>query len=249
MEKKDDIQSGERIAKRIARSGYCSRREAERLIEDKRVEVDGKTVTTPACKVTESNVIRIDGEVLPGKEPTRIWLFYKPKGLITTHTDPQGRPTVFASLPKEMPRVLSVGRLDFNTEGLLLLTNDGELSRYLELPATGWARRYRVRVFGKVDNAMLKALEQGVTVDGVKYGSIKASLDSNKGDNSWLTMTLKEGKNREIRKVLDHFGLKVSRLIRVSYGPFQLGTMKERELKEVSAKVIREQIGQEFGGK
>lgn len=241
--KKDETPTSERIAKRIARSGYCSRREAERLIEDRRVEVDGVTITTPATKVTDANIVRIDGEALPAKEVTRIWLYYKPKGLITSHGDPQGRPTVFDALPKDIPRVISVGRLDFNTEGLLLLTNDGELARYLELPGTGWARRYRVRVFGQVDNSMFSKLEAGVTIDNVTYGSIKASLDSNKGGNSWLTMTLKEGKNREIRKVLEFFGLKVSRLIRVSYGPFQLGSMKEGELKEVLQKVIREQLG------
>lgn len=240
----ETFSTGERIAKRIARSGYCSRREAERLIADKRVDVDGKTITTPAYKVTDTNVIKIDGEVLPAKEATRIWLYYKPRGLITSHGDPQERPTVFGSLPKGMPRVISVGRLDFNTEGLLLLTNDGELSRKLELPGTGWARRYRVRVFGKVDASMLKTLEAGVAVNGIQYGSIKATLDSHKGDNSWLTMTLKEGKNREIRNVLEFFGLKVNRLIRVSYGPFQLGSMKEGELKEVPAKVIKEQLGQ-----
>lgn len=239
----DDFSTGERIAKRIARSGYCSRREAEKLIEDRRVEVDGVTITTPAFKVTEDNIIRIDSETLPAKETTRIWLYYKPKGLITSHSDPQGRPTVFESLPKGLPRVISVGRLDFNTEGLLLLTNDGELSRYLELPGTGWARRYRVRVFGAIPNSMIKQLEEGITVNGVTYGSIKTSLDSHKGDNSWLTMTLKEGKNREIRNVLEYFGLKVSRLIRVSYGPFQLGSMKEGELKEVLQKVVKEQLG------
>lgn len=234
---------GERIAKVIARAGICSRREAEKLIEQGRVTVDGTTLTTPAVLVTAKNVVKIDGERLPVKEPLRLWLFHKPKGYVTTHKDPQQRQTVFDLLPKDMPRVISIGRLDLNTEGLLLLTNDGALSRHLELPKNGWIRRYRVRVFGKVSPAMLEQMQQGITVDGVAYGAIDATLDRQQGGNSWLTLSLKEGKNREIRKVCEYFGLKVNRLIRVSYGPFQLGSLQEGKLKEVSAKVVAEQLG------
>ncbi len=233
----------ERIAKRLARAGLCSRRDAERWIAAGRVAVDGKTLTTPAVLVTDASAITVDGAPLPEKPATRLWRYHKPKGLLTSHNDPQGRPTVFQSLAKALPRVVSVGRLDFNSEGLLLLTNDGGVARRLELPATGWTRRYRVRVHGAVDEARLAALEMGVTVSGVAYGPIRANLDRRQGANAWLTVSLAEGKNREVRRVMEHLGLKVSRLIRVAYGPFQLGHLGRGAAEEVSGKVLREQLG------
>jgi 23S rRNA pseudouridine2605 synthase len=234
----------ERIAKRIARAGLCSRREAERWIEQGRVKVDGKKIESPALNVTMDQIVLVDGDPLPELERVRLWRYHKPRGLITTHRDTRGRKTVFESLPKTLPRVLSVGRLDFNTEGLLLLTNDGALSRRLELPATGWIRRYRVRVYGAVDPKALARLQKGVTIDGVKYGPINATLEKTQGSNAWLRIALAEGKNREVRLVLGHLGHEVSRLIRVAYGPFQLGHLKARAVTEVTRKVMREQLGE-----
>lgn len=235
--------AGERIAKRIARAGLCSRREAEQWITAGIVKVNGKVVASPALNVTEQDVISVDGQVLEVKEPTRMWLYHKPAGLMTTHKDPEGRPTVFASLPKNMPRVISVGRLDLNSEGLLLLTNDGELARKLELPSNGWIRKYRVRVYGDITPAMLAQMKKGVVAEGVNYGSVEAVVDSKQGGNTWLTVALKEGKNREIRKIFEHFNCKVSRLLRISYGPFQLGKLERGEVKEVTKKVLENSIG------
>jgi 23S rRNA pseudouridine2605 synthase len=238
--------AGERIAKRIARAGLCSRREAERWIAQGRVAVDGETLTSPAVTVTAANRVTVDGEPLGAAEATRLWRFHKPPGLVTTNRDPQGRPTVFDRLPDHLPRVLSVGRLDLNSEGLLLLTNDGGLARYLELPATGWKRRYRVRVHGRVQESDLAKLAGGIEVEGVQYGAIEAALDRQQGANAWLTMSLREGKNREIRRVCEHLGWTVNRLIRTGYGPFQLGALKAGEVAEVPDKVLREQLGGKF---
>jgi 23S rRNA pseudouridine2605 synthase len=234
---------GERIAKRLARAGLCSRRDAERWIAEGRVAVDGKVLASPALTVTEASDIRVDGKPIPAAEPARLWRYHKPAGLVTTHRDEQNRPTVFDRLPPELPRVVSVGRLDLTSEGLLLLTNDGELSRALELPARGWLRRYRARVHGAVDSARLAALEAGVTIDRMSYGPIRAVLDREQGSNAWLTISLHEGKNREIRRVMEHLGLSVSRLIRVAYGPFQLGDLPRGTVEEVPRKVLREQLG------
>lgn len=238
---------GERIAKRMAAAGLCSRREAERWIEAGRVSVDGEVLKSPAHNVTAKSLILIDGKPLAETGPTRLWLYHKPAGLITTHRDPQGRSTVFEKLPASLPRVVSVGRLDLNSEGLLLLTTDGELARKLEHPDTGWTRRYRVRIHGRPQPGEFAKLENGVTVEGVRYGQIKVDLDRQQGANAWLSVGLAEGKNREIRKVLKHLGYDVNRLIRTAYGPFQLGNLKSREVKEVPGKVIREQLGE--GGK
>ena len=233
----------ERLAKYIARSGACSRREAERLIAEGRITLNGETVTTPAVNVEGSEKILIDGEKLPAIDKTRVWVYYKPTGLITSHKDEKDRATVFDNLPKGMPRVISVGRLDLNSEGLLLLTNNGELSRKLELPSNGWSRRYRVKVHGRISQEKFKELEKGITIEGITYGSIKVEIDSEQGTNAWLTVTLQEGKNREIRKVMKFLGLDVAWLIRVSYGPFQLGSLKKGEVREVSQKVLKEQLG------
>ncbi len=235
-----------RIAKFMARSGVCSRREAEELIKQQRVSINGEIIANPAVNVEGNEKILLDGEKLPAVEDTRLWLYHKPAGLVTTHKDEKNRPTVFDNLPKSLPRVISVGRLDLNSEGLLLLTNNGELSRKLELPQNGWSRRYKVRVFGNVTPDMFDKLKKGVTVDGIEYGAIKAEIESKQGANSWLSVTLCEGKNREIRKVMKHLGLEVSRLIRLSYGPFQLGNLKKGELREVPQKVLREQLGSKF---
>ncbi len=236
----------ERIAKAIARAGLCSRRDAERWIAEGRVAVDGEILTSPAVTVTADSDIRVDGKKLPEPERPRLWRYHKPVGLVTTHRDENGRPTVFGALPASLPRLISVGRLDLNSEGLLLLTNDGALARRLELPATGWVRRYRVRVHGAVDPARLAALARGMTIDGVAYGPIRAALDRTQGSNAWLTLSLQEGKNREVRRVLEHLGHSVTRLIRVAYGPFQLGHLGRGEIEEVPAKVLREQLGGSF---
>lgn len=236
----------ERLAKFMARSGVCSRRKAEEYITQKRVTVNGEIVESPAFNVEGTEKILFDGEKLPVMDNTRLWIYYKPVGLVTTHKDNLNRPTVFDSLPIGMPRVISVGRLDLNSEGLLLLTNNGELSRKLELPENGWTRRYKVKVHGFVDTRKLADLEKGVKVEGVQYGSVKAELESEKGTNAWLTVTLNEGKNREIRKLMKFIGLDVARLIRLSYGPFQLGSLKKGEVKEIPQKVLKEQLGSKF---
>ncbi len=233
----------QRVAKVLARAGVCSRREAEQIILQGRVSVDGEILASPAINVTTAQDIRVDGKPIPQAEIPRLWRYHKPKGLVTTNRDPQGRPTVFDSLPQEMPRAVSVGRLDINSEGLLLLTNDGELARKLELPATGLTRRYRVRVFGKPEPGALERLIRGVSVEGERYGPIKAELERQQGDNCWLSISLREGKNREVRKVLLHLGLQVNRLIRVAYGPFQLGDLKIGQVDELPHRIVMEQLG------
>jgi 23S rRNA pseudouridine2605 synthase len=234
---------GDRIAKVIARAGYCSRRDAEKLIAEGRVVLNGDKVTTPAIRIGENDVIAIDGQPLAEKEPARLWRYHKPAGLVTTHRDPEGRPTVFANLPRNLPRVLSIGRLDVNSEGLLLLTNDGDIARRLELPVAGWVRRYRVRLFGKVTQAELDTLASGVTIGSVKYGPIVADLERAKGMYAWATVSLKEGKNREVKRVMESLGLKVARLIRVQFGPFHLGQLEEGKVEEIPARLWREQLG------
>ena len=240
-----DPPAGERIAKWLARAGVASRRDVERLVAEGRVKLNNDVVTHPATFVAPGDLVVVDGKLADAPERTRLWRYHKPAGLVTTHRDPEGRPTVFQKLPPHLPRVVSVGRLDLSSEGLLLLTNDGALARRLELPANGWIRRYRVRVFGTIEPPALAALARGVVVEGVRYGPIEAGLDSRKGDNCWLTVGLREGRNREVRKVMAHLGLQVSRLIRVSYGPFQLGQMQRGEIAEVPAKVLREQLSAE----
>ncbi|MBM3513771.1 MAG: rRNA pseudouridine synthase [Alphaproteobacteria bacterium] len=240
----DKARPGERIAKVLARAGLCSRRDAERWIAEGRVSVNGEVLTTPAFNVSPDDKVVVDGKPLPAAEKRRLWRYHKPAGLITTHRDEKDRPTVFGALPKDLPRVISVGRLDFNSEGLLLLTNDGALARMLEHPSRGWTRRYRVRVHGRVDPTALAGLAKGITVEGVSYGPIMASLDKAQDKaNAWLTMALKEGKNREVRRVLEHLGLKVTRLIRLTYGPFQLGSLERGAVDEIPGKVIKEQVG------
>ncbi|HKB95298.1 MAG TPA: pseudouridine synthase [Rhizomicrobium sp.] len=234
---------GERIAKVIARAGICSRRDAEKLILEGRVKLDGVIVTSPALNVTGNNVVQVDEKPLAEPESARLWRYHKPTGLVTTHKDEKGRPTVFASLPKTLGRVVSVGRLDFNSEGLLLLTNDGDVARRMEIPASGWTRVYRARLFGKVTQADLDKLATGMTIDGVKYGPIVADLERSKGMYSWATVSLKEGKNREVKRVMERLGLKVARLIRTAYGPFQLGQLAEGQLEEIPARLWREKLG------
>jgi 23S rRNA pseudouridine2605 synthase len=235
---------GERIAKVIARAGLCSRREAETWIAAGRVVVNGEIITSPARNVTAADRIAVDGQPLPRRERTRLFLYHKPRGLLTTHADPGGRPTIFTALPKGLPRLISVGRLDLNTEGLLLLTNDGSLARTLELPATGWLRRYRVRAHGRVAQDELDRLRAGTTIDGIRYGPIEATVDRAQGSNVWLTFAIREGKNREVKNVLGHLGLKVNRLIRVSFGPFQLGELPQGAIAEVKTRTLREQLGE-----
>jgi 23S rRNA pseudouridine2605 synthase len=235
--------AGERIAKVIARAGLASRREAEAWIAAGRVAVNGKPVASPALNVEVRDRIEVDGQPLPMRERTRLFLYHKQRGLLTTHADPGGRPTIFSVLPKDLPRLISVGRLDLNTEGLLLLTNDGGLARALELPATGWLRRYRVRAHGSVAQAQLDALRRGITIDGVRYGEIEATVDRPQGSNVWLTFAIREGKNREVKNVLGHLGLAVNRLIRVSFGPFRLGDLPEGAIEEVKTRTLRDQLG------
>lgn len=239
-----DIAGGDRLAKVIARSGLCSRRDAEGWIKDGRVTVNGKTVLTPAFNVSEKDKIKVDGAPLAERQGTRVWLYHKPAGLVVTEKDPEGRPTIFEALgDKDLPRVVSIGRLDINTEGLLLLTNDGGLKRVLELPATGWLRRYRVRAFGSVTQPQLDALKEGIEIEGIQYGPIDAQLERVQGSNAWIVLALREGKNREVKNVLGALGLQVNRLIRVSFGPFQLGDLDVGEVETVPARVLRDQLG------
>jgi 23S rRNA pseudouridine2605 synthase len=237
-------EAGERIAKRLARAGLASRRDAEELIAAGRVKVNGRVLSSPAFNVMPDDIIHLDGMEIPPIERTRLFLFHKPAGVVTTNRDPEGRKTVFDVLPAELPRLMTIGRLDINTEGLLLLTNDGGLSRVLELPATGWLRRYRVRVHGKVEESALAGLREGIAVDGVFYGAIEASLDREQGTNAWLTIGLREGKNREVKNILGALGLEVTRLIRISYGPFQLEDLAEGHVLEIKGRVLREQLGE-----
>jgi 23S rRNA pseudouridine2605 synthase len=236
--------SGERIAKVLARAGLASRRDAEEMVTSGRVTVNGRLINSPALDVTANDVVAVDGKPLPARERTRLFLYHKPKGLMTTHADPEGRPTVFDNLPEGLPRLISIGRLDFNTEGLLLLTNDGGLARVLELPDTGWLRRYRVRAHGEITQAQLDELKSGIEVEGVKYGPIDATLERDQGSNVWLVFAIREGKNREVRNVMAHLGLEVNRLIRISYGPFQLGEIEEGKVEEVRTRVLRDQLGE-----
>jgi 23S rRNA pseudouridine2605 synthase len=239
--------AAERVAKRIARAGVCSRRDAERWIESGRVAVDGTVLTSPALTVTAANVVTVDGVALPEAQAARLFRYHKPAGLLTTAHDPEGRPTIYDRLPAELPRLMPIGRLDLTSEGLLLLTNDGGLKRRLELPATGWQRRYRVRVHGKVEEARLAGLARGIKIDGFDYGPIEAEVDRVQGSNVWLKVALREGKNREIRRIMEHFGWPVSRLIRLSFGPFQLGGLPPGAVEEVTGKVLREQLGALLG--
>ena len=234
---------GERIAKAIARAGIASRRDAEALIEAGRVTLNGEVLTSPAINVTDADRITVDGEPLPARERTRLWILHKPRGVVTTARDPEGRATVFDGLPDDLPRVVAIGRLDINTEGLLLLTNDGGLAKVIAHPDTGWLRRYRVRAFGDVNQADLDKLKKGVTVDGMEYGPVEATLDRAQGDNVWLTLGLREGKNREVKRILEHLGLSVNRLIRLSFGPFQLGDLEVGLVEEIRTKVLKEQLG------
>jgi 23S rRNA pseudouridine2605 synthase len=241
----DTDSKGERIAKRLSRAGICSRREAERWIADGRVTVDGATINTPATLVTDETSITVDGKTIGAPEQTKLWRYHKPAGVICTNSDPEGRSTVFDRLPSKMPRTILIGRLDVASEGLLLLTNDGETARKLELPETGWLRRYRVRVHGRPNEVQLAALEDGVTIDGIAYGPIRAKLDRQSTSNAWITIGLREGKNREVRRVMEHLGLTVNRLIRLGFGPFLLGNLPSDTVKEVSAKVVAEQLSGE----
>jgi len=239
----DKAERGDRIAKVLARAGLCSRREAERWIAEGRVVLDGKVLESPAVNVPPGSIVLVDGKPLAEPEPTRLWRYHKPSGLVTTHKDEKGRDTMFDALPAELGRVISVGRLDLSSEGLILLTNDGELARKLELPSTGWIRRYKVRIHGTVEPERLVALENGVTIEGVRYGPIKAEFERQQGANAWCTMALTEGKNREVRRVFEYLGCTVNRLIRLSYGPFQLGALPRGEVEEVPRRVLRDQLG------
>ncbi len=238
---------GERIAKVIARAGVCSRREAEQLILDGHVTLNHKILKTAAINVTDADEIRINGKQLPQKEESKLWRYHKPDGLVVSHKDPQGRPSVFDKLQQQLPRVVSIGRLDINTEGLLLLTNDGEIERLLELPSSGWIRRYRVRAYGKMDDTGLAKLTQGVEIEGVRYGPVEAKVETSQGDNVWMTVAIREGKNREVKKICEFLGLQVNRLIRTSFGPFQLGELKRGGIEEVPKKFWQEQLGGKFG--
>lgn len=235
--------SGERIAKRLARAGVASRRESERLIEAGRIKVNGTVLTTPAFTVTAKDVILFDNKPIAAKEPPRLWRYHKPAGLVTTHKDEKGRETVFDTLPKSLGRVISVGRLDLTSEGLLLLTNDGALARALELPSTGWVRRYRARAFGSVTQEQLDDLKNGIMIDGISTGPIEAELERQQRGNAWINVTLKEGKNREVRRALSELGLEVNRLIRISYGPFQLAGLPKGGTEELKNRILRDQVG------
>lgn len=237
---------GERIAKFMARAGLCSRRDAERWIADGRVKVNGEVLISPACVVTSEDVVSVDGKTIADKEPLRLWLYHKPAGLLTTHHDPEGRPTVFEHLPTTLPRVISVGRLDMTSEGLLLLTTSGALARYLELPSTGWIRCYRVRVYGSPSRHALAQLRRGLTVEGVHYAGIEVAIERQTTSHTWLSMGLKEGKNREIRRLCEHLGLKVTRLIRVSYGAFALGELAAGQVREVKPSAVRDALGEAY---
>lgn len=239
---------GDRIAKVIARAGVCSRRDAEKLIAEGRVSVDGEVIDSPALNVLPTDLITVDGNALPDRQPPRLWKYHKPRGQMTTHKDPEGRPTVFDALPKGTPRVISVGRLDYNTEGLLLLTNDGDLARFLEKPDTGYIRRYRVRVYGRVSEDALEALKEGPVIEGVHYGPVEAILDVQKGANAWINVAIREGKNREVRRVMESLGYEVTRLIRTDYGPVQLGKMPKGELEEIPRKMLIDWFGGKVAG-
>ncbi len=242
------MKNGDRIAKVLARAGIASRREAERMIEAGRIRVNGRGIDSPALNVTAADKIEVDGKPLAAAEPVRLWLYHKPAGLVTSERDEKGRPTVFAALPAQLPRVMSIGRLDLNSEGLLLLTNDGAIKRRLELPSTGWLRRYRVRVHGKPSEEMLTPLRQGITVEGERFQPLDVKIDRQQGANAWLSVALREGRNREIRRAMEAVGLSVNRLIRVSYGPFRLGDLKRGEVQEVRPRVVRDQLGLEAPG-
>ena len=233
----------ERIAKKLSRAGVCSRREAERWIADGRIKVNNVILSTPATNVSEKDKILVDNIPLPKPSLSKIWRFHKPKGCLVTENDPKGRKTIFQILPKSLPRVISVGRLDYDSEGLLLLTNDGAISRKLELPSTGWLRKYKVRVHGIVDKSALLKIKDGIKLDNFKTGPIEASLEIQKGTNAWILIGIREGKNREVRRIMDHLGYPVNRLIRLSYGPFQLGNLKSGEVLEINKNVIKNQLG------
>ena len=239
----DTPPSGDRIAKVLSRAGIASRREAERMIEAGRVSVNGKLIDSPALNVTPNDRIVVDGKTVGEPDAARLWLYHKPAGLVTTERDEKDRPTVFDSLPENLPRVMSVGRLDLNSEGLLLLTNDGEMKRKLELPSTGWLRRYRVRINGSVSEATLDRLRAGIEVEGIRYQPMVVTFDRQQGANAWLTVSIREGKNREIRRAMQEVGVAVNRLIRVSYGPFQLGNLTQGEVEELKQRVVRDQLG------
>jgi 23S rRNA pseudouridine2605 synthase len=237
-------ESGERIAKRLARAGIASRREAERMIEAGRVKVNGKQISSPALNVTEKDMILVDGNPVGAAEHTRMWRYHKPAGLVTSASDEKGRATVFEKMPPDMPRVMSVGRLDLTSEGLLLLTNDGELKRKLELPSTGWLRRYRVRAHGTPTERQLAPLKRGIKIDGERFEPMSVEIERQQGTNAWLIVGLREGRNREIRRAFEHVGLSVNRLIRISYGPFQLGDLPRGGVEEIKGKILRDQVGE-----
>jgi 23S rRNA pseudouridine2605 synthase len=241
-----DTPKGDRIAKVLSRAGVASRREAERMIEAGRVRVNGEQILSPALNVTPSDNISVDGTPVGEPEHERMWLYHKPTGLVTTTRDEKGRATIYDELPEDMPRVMSVGRLDINSEGLLLLTNDGGIKRKLELPSTGWLRRYRARVNGRPSDEALEPLRQGITVEGEHFQPMTVTIDRQQGANAWLTIGLREGKNREIRRAMEAVGLSVNRLIRISYGPFQLGELKPGEVEEIRRKIVRDQLGIEL---
>jgi len=234
---------GERIAKFLARSGVASRRASERLIEEGRIRVNGTVLKTPAFKVTDKDIVLFDNKPIAEKQPPRLWRYHKPPGLVTSHSDEKGRETVFDTLPKDLGRVISIGRLDINSEGLLLLTNDGELARALELPSTAWQRKYRARAYGRVTQEQLDTLKNGIAIEGIPTGPIEAVLDRQKGDNVWVSVTIREGKNREVRRALDSLDLRVNRLIRTSYGPFQLSNLAKGGVEEVKGRILQDQVG------